>query len=962
MNRFKFLWMMLLCLLLGLTGCDNNNEDFVVTNSSNVNTTANVNNLAQGRFVLVTSVTEAFVPQELAPGAPVPDTLPFRKQFGNEGNFIGDFSLDGAGNILPGTQAAFVMKSQRIEFNFPGGTYFIAPDGNLTAQFDLPFGTAQLVGNIVGGASAAVPARFATAVINGNNGANFGEAYIAARGTGLDVGDLNGTYNLDGQHIQQTRYQDLVVGEFTFDGNGSITAASLVSSQLRAGLGGSGPFTLQAPATYTVDNDGDFSADLLFGLFTYQIRGVVGADGQLIATAVIPDVVSGTIRLQPQGNAASLAGISSRAIRAQGTTADDGVRNFYTSGYNNTSEPGCPPYLELVFTPDIISTQIANDGTFEYSQSYLPFGSSSGIADVYTFQGNIDLENINVDGSANVDITVSLTQQRPPAADSTVTATISNKTVLLAATGNLVIDFETSFPSPAPYALEKFRISMVNPSLDSIPTTPEPPTPVATTINYSVQPSLVPAATTFGTPLTIEVLDQNGSLLTNDNTTQITLSLNPPPDSTATLGGTLTATAVNGIVTFDDLSVSEPGEGFTLTATSGNLSQVVSSSFDVISAPTGIVAIREGSNDVSFRDESEGFLFPISGLSNLTFASEVSDILQVDELTFVATAGSFGATDSNTLFVFDSNGTQQQTVILDSGATNNTYRLLADPFQEFVFLLDFQNRALRIFNFDGSPLSEVDQNSDFPGNQPFEFQGTGTPTGFAVERLDGIDQMSGLVFNFYVPNSDDTLSFAQFDPGFPADPTREPFGDFSVNLENSNRSFGEIVILSNPFSSAGTAYLNSTGTDEILQLSLSGLAMDLQQQEQDPNVEFAGATPLNGTPLPPVLDSLAGRLFVPTSASQVESFEVSTFAPTPTNPQSITLPGVNPLPGGAAVLTGVGESYLLVSTSAGNIVSYVINQSTGALEFPEIFNGSSTPDNTFTDPGELSVGSPFLSF
>jgi Ca2+-binding RTX toxin-like protein len=60
----------------------------------------------------------------------------------------------------------------------------------------------------------------------------------------------------------------------------------------------------------------------------------------------------------------------------------------------------------------------------------------------------------------------------------------------------------------------------------------------------------------------------------------VTLALANNPGG-ATLGGTLTATAVNGLASFTGLTISKPGSGYTLKATAAGLSAGTSSPFDV---------------------------------------------------------------------------------------------------------------------------------------------------------------------------------------------------------------------------------------------------------------------------------------------------------------------------------------------------------------------------------------------
>jgi hypothetical protein len=75
--------------------------------------------------------------------------------------------------------------------------------------------------------------------------------------------------------------------------------------------------------------------------------------------------------------------------------------------------------------------------------------------------------------------------------------------------------------------------------------------------------------------------DQFGNVLKTDSTSQVTMSIATGPNG-ATLGGTVTVTAVKGVATFSNLILSSAGT-YTLLATDGSLS-VTSSSFQVVSA------------------------------------------------------------------------------------------------------------------------------------------------------------------------------------------------------------------------------------------------------------------------------------------------------------------------------------------------------------------------------------------
>lgn len=84
----------------------------------------------------------------------------------------------------------------------------------------------------------------------------------------------------------------------------------------------------------------------------------------------------------------------------------------------------------------------------------------------------------------------------------------------------------------------------------------------------------------------VEVLNSSGSLDTSANI-PISLSIESQPNNgiyTAMLSGTTTVNTINGIATFTDISLTEPGNGYILAASSTNIQSALSSSFNVTSS------------------------------------------------------------------------------------------------------------------------------------------------------------------------------------------------------------------------------------------------------------------------------------------------------------------------------------------------------------------------------------------
>ncbi|HWE37865.1 MAG TPA: hypothetical protein VG406_14950 [Isosphaeraceae bacterium] len=104
-------------------------------------------------------------------------------------------------------------------------------------------------------------------------------------------------------------------------------------------------------------------------------------------------------------------------------------------------------------------------------------------------------------------------------------------------------------------------------------------TPAAATQLVILQqpPSSVGVNKTFGLQAAIE--DQYGNIVTSaNNSVTIVLATNP---GGATLGGTTTVAAVDGIVTFSNLTLNKKGKGYTLRLSSAGLTSVTTSAITV---------------------------------------------------------------------------------------------------------------------------------------------------------------------------------------------------------------------------------------------------------------------------------------------------------------------------------------------------------------------------------------------
>jgi hypothetical protein len=106
---------------------------------------------------------------------------------------------------------------------------------------------------------------------------------------------------------------------------------------------------------------------------------------------------------------------------------------------------------------------------------------------------------------------------------------------------------------------------------------------------FHVQPTNSKVGTVISPAVQVSAVDYNNNIVTGFNgSISIAIGLNP---GNGVLSGTLRKNAQNGIAVFDDLSISKPGDGYTLRATADILLTSTSNSFNIIDAAASIVII-----------------------------------------------------------------------------------------------------------------------------------------------------------------------------------------------------------------------------------------------------------------------------------------------------------------------------------------------------------------------------------
>jgi filamentous hemagglutinin family protein len=120
----------------------------------------------------------------------------------------------------------------------------------------------------------------------------------------------------------------------------------------------------------------------------------------------------------------------------------------------------------------------------------------------------------------------------------------------------------------------------------------------ANDLNFVQQPTNTLVNTTITPSVTVEVRDAWNNILTDSNTTNITISIDSNPGA-GSLSGTLSQTTSNGVATFNDVSINKAGTNYTLKTSSGALSSAASNSFDV--AFGAVILESQSSNSLVLR-------------------------------------------------------------------------------------------------------------------------------------------------------------------------------------------------------------------------------------------------------------------------------------------------------------------------------------------------------------------------
>lgn len=124
-----------------------------------------------------------------------------------------------------------------------------------------------------------------------------------------------------------------------------------------------------------------------------------------------------------------------------------------------------------------------------------------------------------------------------------------------------------------------------------------PPPPFASRLAFIVQPSSTITGAVISPPVNVAVQDASGHTATTA-IVAVTVALASNTQG-ATLAGTTTVNAVNGIATFSNLSIQQVSTGYTLTASAGPLTGATSRPFDIMVPPPTQLAFTVSPGNVT---------------------------------------------------------------------------------------------------------------------------------------------------------------------------------------------------------------------------------------------------------------------------------------------------------------------------------------------------------------------------
>ena len=343
-----------------------------------------------------------------------------------------------------------------------------------------------------------------------------------------------------------------VGGQLTSGGGTfNITFNSMLTTGNYVNLGGNGSFAFIGALKDLGDFSSGGSVSTSFGSSIY-IGGNLAYSGSSSGLNINSDVyVNGT--LTTTGSAGAIIGPVKVVVRGNGAGSNP------TVSISGSTQLGTSQLPFLIIPPastspaitgsDPSSVQISGSGIAS-ALIYAPTAAFSNSGGASLFGAEIS-DSTSMSGSAAVTYPSDLNTSR------------------------------TGLPSSGGIAIKSYII--VNSATNV--------TGPATQLAFSQQPGNTITGNGITPAITVTVKDASGNTVTT-STAAITLGIMSNPGG-GTLSGTTTVNAVNGVATFSGLSINKIGNSYTLIATSGSLTQVISNVFNITAGAATKLAFNQ---------------------------------------------------------------------------------------------------------------------------------------------------------------------------------------------------------------------------------------------------------------------------------------------------------------------------------------------------------------------------------
>lgn len=181
----------------------------------------------------------------------------------------------------------------------------------------------------------------------------------------------------------------------------------------------------------------------------------------------------------------------------------------------------------------------------------------------------------------------------------------------------------------------------------------------ATKLAFTTQPGGAVVGSILNPQPKLEIQDQFGNLVLNSSKI-VTLAIGNNPN-TGTLNGINSVNAVNGLVTFTNLSINKPGENYTLIASADELTGATSNPFNILcdtpaaptvtgtSVPCGPGSVTLTASGAPAGGSYRWYTVPTGGtaIANETGSTYTTPSLSATTIYYVSTVSSAGCESAN---------------------------------------------------------------------------------------------------------------------------------------------------------------------------------------------------------------------------------------------------------------------------------------------------------------------------